>query len=43
MQPFTQFLSLFALKFDQPMRDTIFVEKIIELTSFACAARRENT
>ena len=43
MQTFAQRLSLFALKFNEPMRDTIFVEKIIELMSFASAACRENT
>src|SRR5437867_6488374 len=42
MQTFAQCLSLFALKFDEPMRDTIFVEEIIELTAFACAACSEN-
>ena len=42
MQTFAQGLSLFALKFDEPMRDMIFVEEIIELMSFACAAGREH-
>ena len=42
METFAQGLSLFALKFNEPMRDMIFVEKIIELMAFACAAGRKN-
>ena len=42
MQPFAERLSLLAFKFDEPMRDVIFIQEIIELTSFAIAARREN-
>ena len=42
MQPFAERLSLFAFKFDEPMGDVIFIQEIIELMSFACAACREN-
>ena len=35
MKTFAERLSLFAFKFDQPMRDAIFIEEIIELMSFA--------
>ena len=33
---------MLALKFDEPVRDVIFIEEIIELMSFACVACREN-
>ena len=42
MQTFAQCLSLFALEFDEPMRNTILIEKIIKLASFARAGCCEN-
>ena len=43
MKTFAQRLPLFALKFYQPMRDAILVEKIIELMSIARVAAGQNT
>src|SRR5205823_7236032 len=43
MKTFAQRLALFAFKFDQPMRDAILVEKIIELMSIACIPVCQNT
>ena len=43
MKTFAQRLPLFALKFDQPMRDAILVEEIIELMSIARIAAGQNT
>ena len=43
MKTFAQRLSLFAFKFDQPMRDAIFVEEIIELMSIARIRGCQNT
>ena len=43
MKTFAQRLSLFALKFHQPMRDAILVEEIIELMSIARIAAGQNT
>ena len=42
MKTFAQCLALFALKFYQPMRDAILVEKIIELMSIARVATGQN-
>lgn len=38
MQAFAERLSLFALEFNQPMRDVILVEEVVELMTFARAA-----
>ena len=43
MKTFAQRLPLFTLKFYQPMRDAILVEKIIELMSIARVAAGQNT
>src|SRR5207248_6109424 len=43
MKTFAQCLALFAFKFDQPMRDAILVEEIIELMSIARIAVCQNT
>ena len=43
MKTFAQRLPLFAFKFDQPMRDAVLVEKIIELMSIARVAASQNT
>src|SRR2546425_11723009 len=43
MKTFAQCFALFALKFYQPMRDAILVEKIIELMSIARVAAGQNT
>ena len=43
MKTFAQRLPLFALKFYQPVRNAILVEKIIELMSVARVAAGQNT
>ena len=43
VKTFAQRLSLFAFKFDQPMRDAILIEEIIELMSIARIAAGQNT
>src|SRR6266550_3564827 len=43
MKTFAQCFALFTLKFYQPMRDAILVEKIIELMSIARVAAGQNT
>ena len=42
MQTFAQGLSLFALKVDEPMRDMIFVEEIVNQVPIARAIRRDD-
>ena len=42
MQPFAERLSLLVFKFDEPMRDVIFVQEIIQLMSLARAALGQN-
>src|SRR2546430_9639529 len=43
MKTFAQCFALFTLKFYQPMRDAILVQKIIELMSIARVAAGQNT
>ena len=43
IETFTQRLPLFTLKFYQPMRNAILVEKVIELMSIARIAACQNT
>src|SRR5438128_12206950 len=43
MKTFTQRLPLFALEFQQPMRDAILIEEVMELMSVARIAARQNT
>src|SRR5437667_5560280 len=43
MQTLAQRPALSALKFDQPMRDVVFVQEIVELMSITRAARSEHT
>jgi hypothetical protein len=38
-----QGLTLFALEFDQTMRDVVLIQKIVELVSVTRAARSEHT
>src|SRR5262245_14507517 len=40
---FTEGLALFALEFDQTVRDVVLVQKIVELMSVTPAARSEHT
>src|SRR6266567_5567821 len=42
MQALTERPALLAFKFDQPMRNTILVEKIVELMSLARIPQRDN-
>src|SRR2546427_8195560 len=43
MKTFTQRLPLFALEFQQPMRDAILIEEVIELMSVARIAASQDT
>jgi hypothetical protein len=43
VQTFAEGLSLFGLKFNESMRNAIFVEEIIKLMSFPCPGCCENT
>ena len=42
MKTVAQRLALFALEFDQPMRDVILIQKIVELMSITRATRSQH-
>ena len=42
VQPLAECMSLLTLEFDQPVRDAILVEKIVELMALARVTQRDN-